>query len=79
MIPTMVSAGPTITLSRSSWLKGSGSGGFGGAVVLLQGQGSMGVWCFGTGGGLVLGTWLSMRIALERFSELRLRLRLVAT
>lgn len=79
MIPTMVSAGPTITLSRSSWLKGSGSGGLEGAVVLLQGQGSTGVWCFGTGGGLVLGTWLSMRAALERFSELRLRLRLVAT
>lgn len=27
---------------------------------------------------MVLGTWLSMRVALERFSELRLRLRLVA-
>lgn len=88
IIPTIVSAGPTITLSSSSSLKGFWSGGLGGAVILLHGQlamtgagvGSL-VWCFGTGGAFVLGTWLSLlaRAEVDRFSELRLRLRLAAT
>lgn len=77
MIPTMVSAGPTMTLSRS----GSGSGfRSGGLAGVWQGQlervfGSR-FWCLGTGGALFLGTLFAL---LEIFSELRLRFTLVAT
>lgn len=77
MMPTIVSAGPTMTLSSS----GSGRGLSGGLVGVWQGQLERRVlgsrfWCLGTGGALSRGTWLAL---LERFSELRLRFRLEDT